>query len=71
MSVAETSEDRGITPFTVFGVAIMVAAAWAVYMGLAFSNIPDFVSNSLPTIAGVTVAVVAMLAIALWAPKNE
>lgn len=71
MSAAETSTDHGVTPFTVFGVALVVAAAWAVYMGLAFSNIPDFVSNSLPTIVGVTVAVAAMLAIALWAPKNE
>jgi uncharacterized membrane protein YozB (DUF420 family) len=71
MSVSEAREDRGVTPFIVFGIALVVGAAWAVYMGVAFSNTPNFVTDALPTIAGVTIAVAAILLIALWAPKNE
>jgi len=66
-----SAKERGLTPFAVFGVAIVVAAAWALYMGFAFDSTPTFVSDALPTIVGVAVAVVAMLVIAAWAPKNE
>jgi uncharacterized membrane protein YozB (DUF420 family) len=71
MSASEAREDRGATPFTVFGIALVVGAAWAVYMGVAFSNTANFVADALPTVAGVTIAVAAILLIALWAPKNE
>lgn len=71
MNATEAAEDRGVTPFAIFGIALVVAAAWAVYMGVAFSGIPGFVTDALPTIVGVTIAVAAMMAIALWAPKNE
>lgn len=40
-------------------------------MGVAFSGTSNFVQDALPTIAGVTVAVAAILLIALWAPRNE
>ena len=63
--------ERGITPFAIFGIALVVAAAWAVYMGVAFSSLPTFVTGALPTIAGVTIAVAAMMIIGLRAPKNE
>jgi len=71
MSESEAREDHGFTPFAVFGIAIVVAAVWAVYMGVAFSGVPNFVTGALPTILGVSIAVVAMLVIASRAPKNE
>lgn len=71
MSVAAETKERGITPFTVFGIALVIAAAWAIYMGVAYVSTSNFVSTVLPTILGVTVAVAAMLLIAAWAPKNE
>lgn len=71
MSAGDVEEDRGVTPFAVFGIALVVAAVWAVYMGVAFSSVPNFVTGALPTIAGVGIAVAAMLVIASWAPKNE
>jgi len=67
----EESDDRGVTPFTVFGIGLVVATAWALYMGVAFSGVPNFITGALPTIVGVAIAVAAMLAIALWAPKND
>lgn len=71
MSGATGTEERGITPFAVFGIALVVAAAWAIYMGVAYSGTPNFISAALPTILGVSAAVAAMLLIATWAPKNE
>ena len=71
MNPADVDEDRGIAPFTIFGIALVVAAAWALYMGIAFSGLPTFVTSALPTIDGVTIAVGAMLILGLRAPKNE
>jgi magnesium-transporting ATPase (P-type) len=71
MSESATPRERGITPFAVFGVALAVAAIWAVYMGLAFSNTSNFLEVAFPTILGVTVAVVAFLVIGLRSPANE
>jgi len=62
---------RGITPFVWFGVAIVVGAAWALFMGLSYYNVPTFTTSALPTIAGVAVAVVAFLIIGAMAPANE
>jgi membrane-bound acyltransferase YfiQ involved in biofilm formation len=62
---------RGITPFVWFGVAIAVGAAWALFMGLSYYNVPTFTESALPTIAGVAIAVVAFLVIGAWAPANE
>jgi len=63
--------DRGIPPFVWFGVAVIVGAAWALFMGLSYYNVPTFTASALPTIGGVAVAVVAFLAIGAWAPPNE
>jgi len=61
----------GISPFAALGVALVVGAAWAFYMSAIYYPTPNFVTAALPTILGEAVAVVAILAIALWAPKNE
>jgi hypothetical protein len=71
MSESAQTGDRGITPFVWFGVAIVVGAVWALFMGLSYYNVPTFTTSALPTIAGVAVAVVAFLAIGAWAPANE
>jgi len=71
VSANAESSDRGVTPFVWFGVAIIVGAAYALFMGLSYYNTPTFTTAALPTIAGVAVAVVAFLVIGAWAPANE
>ena len=66
-----TAEERGVTPFGWFAVAIGVGATWALIMGVEYVNTPTFTSAALPTIAGVAIAVVAFLVIGWWAPPNE
>lgn len=61
----------GLTPFFWFGIAIVVGAAYALYMGLAYYNVPTFTTAALPTIAGVAAAVVIFLIIGALAPPNE
>ncbi|MGP8077238.1 MAG: hypothetical protein ACLQD8_06275 [Thermoplasmata archaeon] len=70
MNPGTASEERGITPFVWFGVAIVVGAAWALFMGLSYYNVPRFTTSALPTIGGVAIAVVAFLVIGAWAPEN-
>jgi hypothetical protein len=71
MSAGTETAERGVTPFVWFGVAIIVGAAYALFMGLSYYNTPTFTTAALPTIAGVAVAVVAFLVIGAWAPPNE
>ena len=71
MSAEVAARERGLTPFAWFGIALIVGAAWAIYMGLAYYNVPTFTTAALPTVAGVTVAVVAFVIIGLWAPPND
>jgi hypothetical protein len=71
VSASTESAERGITPFVWFGVAIIVGATFALFMGLSYYNTPTFTTAALPTIAGVAVAVVAFLVIGAWAPPNE
>jgi prolipoprotein diacylglyceryltransferase len=61
----------GPTPFFWFGVAIVLGAAWALFMGLSYYNVPTFTASALPTILGVAIAVVAFLVIGARAPANE
>jgi membrane-bound acyltransferase YfiQ involved in biofilm formation len=65
------SAERGLTPFFWFGIAIIVGAAYALFMGLAYYNTPTFTTAALPTIAGVAGAVVIFLIIGVLAPANE
>jgi hypothetical protein len=69
--VRSRSQERGLTPFVWFGIAIIVGAAFALYMGLAYYNVPTFTTAALPTIAGVAAAVVIFLIIGVLAPPNE
>lgn len=69
---AEKDDEGGMTPFAWFSIAIIVGAAWALFMGLEYYNIPTFTSAALPTIAGVAIAVIAFLLIGVFlAPANE
>ena len=65
------AEPTGAGPFRWFGVALLVGVAWALAMGLAYASTPTFVVDDLPTIAGVVIAVVALLVIVARAPPNE
>ncbi len=71
MSAGAETAELGVTPFVWFGVAIIVGAAFALFMGLSYYNTPTFTTAALPTIAGVAVAVVVFLVIGAWAPPNE
>ncbi|HTP56378.1 MAG TPA: hypothetical protein VML53_06955 [Thermoplasmata archaeon] len=71
MTEPEPPAERGTPPFVWFGVAVVVGAAWALFMGLSYYNVPTFTASALPTIGGVAVAVAAFLAIGAWAPPNE
>lgn len=71
MSAKVESVEHGVTPFVWFGLAIIVGAAYALFMGLSYYNTPTFTAAALPTIAGVAAAVVIFLVIGAWAPPNE
>ena len=71
MSVPVEARERGRTPFFWFAMAIIVGAAFALFMGLSYYNTPTFTASALPTIAGVGIAVVAFLIIGASAPPNE
>jgi len=71
MSDAVAARERGITPFVWFSIATAIGAAWATFMGLAYYNTPTFTTAALPTIAGVSIAVIAFLVIGYLAPANE
>ena len=71
MSAAARSAHGGLTPFFWFGIAVVLGAAYAMYMGLAYYNVPTFTTSALPTIAGVAIAVVIFLVIGALAPSNE
>jgi len=71
MSAGVETVERGVTPFVWLGVAIIVGAAYALFMGLSYYNTPTFTTAALPTIAGVVVALVAFLVIGAWAAPNE
>lgn len=63
--------SEGISPFTWFGVALLIGAIWALAMGLEYFNTPTFTSAALSSILGVAIAVVAFLVIGWKAPANE
>ncbi|HTT25674.1 MAG TPA: hypothetical protein VMH90_01755 [Thermoplasmata archaeon] len=71
MSDAPGAAERGLTPFAWFGIAILLGTAWALFMGLAYYNVPTFTTAALPTIAGVAIAVACFLGLGWWAPPNE
>ncbi|MGD0250001.1 MAG: hypothetical protein ABSB97_03815 [Thermoplasmata archaeon] len=71
MSDTGGPREGGVTPFFWFGVAIIIGAAYALFMGLSYYNTPTFTVSALPTIAGVAVAVVIFLIIGVLAPANE
>jgi hypothetical protein len=70
-ATAPTTAERGLTPFQWFGFAVLAGAAWALFMGLSYYNVPTFTTGALPTVGCVTVAVAAFLLIGWWAPPNE
>lgn len=66
-----SAPERGVSPFTVFGVALVVAAAFALWEGYAYSPTATFTPAALPVLLGATVAVVLILLLGWRAPPNE
>jgi hypothetical protein len=62
---------EGWGPFAIFGIALVVAAVFALYEGFAYSPTLNFSAAALPTLIGVIAAVVAVLLIGSRAPPNE
>ena len=71
MTAASAERERGWSPFVVFGLASIVAAAWAIFMGVSYLATPNFVQDDLPTIAAVSVAVAVFVLLGARAPPNE
>jgi membrane-bound acyltransferase YfiQ involved in biofilm formation len=71
MSAEAAPRERGLTPFAWFGIAVIAGAAYALFAGLEYYNVPTFTAAALPTIAGVAVAVVVFLVLGVSAPANE
>ena len=71
MNATSAPAEHGVTPFVWFAVAIIVGAAFALFMGLAYYNTPTFTTGALPTIGGVAAAVVIFLILGALAPPNE
>jgi hypothetical protein len=67
-----TAEREGrFGPFAIFGIALLVGAAFAIYEGVAYAATPTFVEAALPTVLGVSAAVAAILVIGRQAPPND
>jgi hypothetical protein len=64
-------KERGLGPFLLFGIALVVGAAWALFDGLEYYNTPTFTSAAAPTLIGVAVAVVLFLLLGTRSPTNE
>jgi len=72
VSAPPVAADGGwASPFVIFGIGAVVAAAFAIFMGVSFLETPQFVADDLPTIAGVSIAVVVFLVLGSRAPPNE
>jgi hypothetical protein len=71
MSEPAVEHESAWSPFVIFGIASVVAAAWAIYMGVSYLAAPNFLQDDLPTILGVSVAVVLFVLLGSKAPPNE
>lgn len=60
-----------IGPFAIFGYAVAVAGAWAIYEMLVYADLPTFTVAMLPTVAGIVIALGVFFGIGARAPSNE
>lgn len=67
----EPSGSVWASPFAIFGYAMAVASAYAVFDMSYYAGVPALSSATLGTISGVVVAVIAFLVIGVRAPPNE
>jgi hypothetical protein len=68
---APTVRESRITPFTVFGVVAVAAAAWAIYQMVAWASVPAFGNSAWPTTIGILIALAIFFAVGLRAPPND
>lgn len=65
------SPRRSLTPFSWFGVAAGVAAAWAVYQTLAWTTVPGLDNLDWPTVGGILLALTAFFVLGIRSPAND
>jgi tryptophan-rich sensory protein len=68
---ATASDPKWRSPFAIFGLVAVLAAAGAIAEALYYATSPGLSAASLGTTLGIIVAVGAFLAVGLWAPPND
>lgn len=69
--VAHTDGSPWASPFAVFGYVMILASVWAVFEMAYYAGVSALGAETLGTIAGVVIAVIAFLVIGVEAPPNE
>jgi hypothetical protein len=59
------------SPFAIFGYVMIVASVWAVFEMAYYAGVSALGAETLGTISGVIIAVIAFLVIGIEGPANE
>lgn len=59
------------SPFAIFGYAMIVASAYAVFEMSYYAGVPALSGATLGTVAGVVIAIIAFLVLGVRAPEND
>ena len=62
---------RWTSPFAVFGYVMVLASAWAVFEMSYYAGVSALAAETLGTIVGASIAIVAFLVIGVQAAPNE
>jgi len=62
---------RGVSPFAVFGIVAGLAGAWAILEMLGYTVEPALAGPTLPTLAGILIALGAFFFFGLKSPPND
>ena len=73
MTASETARTTGrwTSPFAVFGYVMIVASVWAVFEMSYYAGVSALAAETLGTIAGTVVAIIAFLVIGVQGAPNE
>ncbi len=70
-SVRAPAGSVWVGPFAIFGYVMIVASIWAVFEMSYYAGVSALGAETLGTIAGVVIAVIAFLVIGIEGPPNE
>lgn len=70
-AVSGHTKNDWASPFAIFGYVMIVASAWAVIEMSYYAGVSALGAETLGTIAGILIAIVAFLVIGVQAPPNE